>query len=157
MLFLLFQLGHDRYALQTAQIVEVLPRVICKAIPGAPLEVNGVFSYHGAPVPLIDLVALASGTPAEARMSTRVILVDYIDKTGEKHLLGLLAPRATEMIRREENEWVDSGVALEGAPYLGPVTQDAAGIIQRIEINQVLSDSVREMLFPEVTGAVESA
>lgn len=153
MLFLLFHLGPDRYALGTTQVVEVLPRVVCKAIPGAPLEVSGLFDYHGAPVPLVDLVALSSGTPADSRMSTRIILVHYPDETGEEHLLGLLAEKTTEIIRREEKDWVDSGVALENVPYLGPVTKDARGIIQRIEINQLLSDSVRELLFREPIGA----
>ena len=36
MLFLVFELGNDRYALDAAQIVEVLPLVALKQMPGAP-------------------------------------------------------------------------------------------------------------------------
>jgi len=63
MLFLVFQLGPDRYAIEAAQVVEVLPLVNSKHIPRAPLGVAGVFDYHGTPVPLIDFTELAQGTP----------------------------------------------------------------------------------------------
>jgi chemotaxis-related protein WspB len=147
MLFLLFQLGQDRYALDTACLVEVLPMVKLKELPQAPAGVLGAFIYHGAPVPLIDLASLALGTPSRLLMSTRIILANYREPGGESHLLGLLAEQATETIRREAADFVDSGVAVDTAPYLGPVTTDARGIIQRIEINRLLPSCVRDQLF----------
>ena len=36
MLFILFQLGQDCYALDAAQVAEVLPLVLVKKIPRAP-------------------------------------------------------------------------------------------------------------------------
>ena len=147
MLYLLFQLGNDRYALETGQIVEVLPVIDAKRIPGAPAGVAGVFNYHGAPVPLIDLGELALGSPSPALMSTRIILVTYIDEAGETHRLGLLAQRATETLRRSEAEFVDAGVAGLTPPYLGPVTTDARGIIQRVEIKHLLPADIRDRLF----------
>lgn len=147
MLFLVFQLGKDCYALNTSQVVEVLPMVRCKQIPAAPAGVAGVFNYRGQPVPLIDLAALSLGKSSRSRMSTRIILVNYLEESGETHLLGLLAEQTTETIRREETDFVDAGVAADGAPYLGPVTNAARGIIQRVEINQLLNDDVRDLLF----------
>ena len=66
MLFLIFELGADRYALQAAHIAEVLPVVRIKRVPHAPPGVIGVFDYHGAPVPVIDLSELTLGRPAGA-------------------------------------------------------------------------------------------
>lgn len=149
MLFLIFQLGRDWYALQTAQIVEVLPRVRCKEIPQAPEGVAGVFNYHGAPVPLIDLAALSFGKPSRLQMSTRAILINYVEPGGEAHLLGLLAEQATETIRREQSDFIEASVTAEGAPYLGPVTKDKRGLIQLIEPRRLLSQSVRDALFRE--------
>jgi len=70
MLFLQFQLGHDRYALDVSQVVEVLPLINVKRIPNAPAGVAGVINYRGSPVPLVDLSMLMMGQPAKARMST---------------------------------------------------------------------------------------
>ena len=77
MLFLVFQLGKDRYAIEAHQVIEVLPLVNVKQIPQAPAGVAGVFDYHGTSVPLIDLAELALGKPSRRWMSTRIILVKY--------------------------------------------------------------------------------
>jgi chemotaxis signal transduction protein len=47
MLFLLFQMGKDHYALDAGQVAEVLPLVSIKQIPQAPMGVAGAFD--GAP------------------------------------------------------------------------------------------------------------
>ena len=147
MLFLVLHLGKERYALDTSQVKEVLPLVSFRPLPQAVTGIAGIFNYHGATVPLVDLAALALGCASQARMSTRIILVEYKPAAGGTHLLGLLAERTTETIRREESDFADAGVAVDGAPYLGPVTRDARGLIQRVEVNRLLSGSVRDVLF----------
>jgi chemotaxis-related protein WspB len=155
MLFLVFQLDGDRYAIEATQVVEVLPLVNWKCVPGAPDGVAGIIDYHGAPVPLIDLTALALAKPSRKWMSTRIIVVNYRqDSPGQTHLLGLMAEQATETMRRTEEEFADSGLTLARSPYLGSVTTGPAGTIQRVEIRHLLSESVRSQLFqgqPEST------
>ncbi len=153
MLFLLFQLGGDCYALDAAQVAEVLPLVRMKKIPRAPAGVAGVFTYRGAPVPAIDLSQLALGRPARPRLSTRVLLVNYPDATGAHRRLGLIAEHATETLRREPTDFVASGVKADGAPYLGPVVHDARGLIQWIEVDKLLPASVRAALFQQAAEA----
>lgn len=148
MMFLLFQLGKDRYALPAGEIIEVLPVVHLKKILQAPPGVAGVFNFRGTPVPVIDISEMALGLPAESRLSTRIILVAYEAYGGEKKIVGLLAERATQIIQREPREFIDPGVAVQNAPYLGPVINDAQGMIQRIELVRLLSDQIRNLLFP---------
>jgi chemotaxis-related protein WspB len=154
MLFLVFQLGTDRYAIEANQVIEVLHLVNVKQIPQAPSGVAGVFDYHSASVPLIDLAELALGKPSRRQMSTRIILVKYGAPPPETRMLGLLAEHATETLRRNEEDFSDAGLAVSDTPYLGNVTTDARGIVQRIEIPNLLSESVRSLLFPERAGAV---
>ena len=153
MLLLVFQMGAERFALETGQVVEVLPLVKVRPLPQAVAGIAGIFDYHGATVPLVDLALLALGSASKARMSTRIILVEYTPTPGKTHLLGLLAERTTETIRREESAFAEAGVAVDDAPYLGPVTRDARGLIQRLEVNQLLSESVRDVLFRQPMGA----
>ena len=153
MLFILFQLGRDRYALDAAQVAEVLPLVQVKKIPHAPAGVAGVFTYRGAPVPVLDLSQLALGRAARSRLSTRVLLINYPDATGTKRLLGLIAENATETVRREPADFVASGVKADGAPYLGPVATDPRGLLQWIEVDKLLPAPVREALFQSVAEA----
>jgi chemotaxis signal transduction protein len=67
MLFLLFQLNESRYALEAGCVLEILPLVEIKKLPHAAPGVAGLFYYRGAPVPVIDLSALALGRPARER------------------------------------------------------------------------------------------
>jgi chemotaxis-related protein WspB len=153
MLFLVFQLGKDRYAIESRQVIEVLPLVNLKQIPRAPAGVAGMFDYHGTAVPLIDLTELALGKPSRKWMSTRIILVRYDGHSGETHPLGLMAEQATETLRRNEADFTDAGLAVSDTPYLGNVTTDAGGLVQRIEIQNLLSEDLRDRLFRERIGS----
>ncbi len=154
MLFILFHLGNDCYALDAARVAEVLPLVQVKKIPRAPAGVAGVFTYRGSPVPVLDLSEIALGRPSHARLSTRLLLVYYPDETGAKRLLGLIAEKATETLRREPGDFVASGVRSDGASYLGPVAHNARGLIQWVEVDKLLPAAVREALFRQVMEEV---
>ena len=54
MLFVAFRIGCDRYVLATDVIVEVLPGLQLKPLPGTPRGVAGLCNYRGRPVPVID-------------------------------------------------------------------------------------------------------
>ena len=149
MLFLLFELGHNHYALDAGQVVEVLPLVRIKHLPQAPAGVAGLVDYRGAPVPVVDLSELMLGRPAASQLSTRLVLVRYPDANGHDRLLGLIAERATDTLRREPADFVPSGIASGDASYLGPVATDPRGLIQRVDITNLLPQTVRELLFTE--------
>jgi chemotaxis-related protein WspB len=152
MLFLLFELGNDRYALDVRQISEVLPLVATKQIPRAPQAMNGLFNYRGTPVPVVDLSQLTLGRPSSRRLSTRIVLVHYPDHNGRTHLLGLIAEKATQTVHHEPSDFVPSGVTNAGAPYLGPVATDARGLLQWIDVRTLLPPSFRDLLFKEPMG-----
>jgi chemotaxis-related protein WspB len=147
MLFLLFQLGKERYALQASRVVEVVPLLELRQLPQAPKGVAGIFNYHGQPIPAVDLCALTLGQPARERFSTRIIIVNYPDDHGTNHLLGLIAEHATEMLRKDVKDFQDSGVKLSEAPYLGPILMDDKSPVQWIYEQRLLPEPVRNMLF----------
>jgi chemotaxis-related protein WspB len=146
MLFVIFQLGADRYAIEAGKVLEVLPLMRTKQLPGAPNGIAGVLDYRGTPLPAVDLCALALGRPAAARLSTRILVVECPGG----HRLGLIAEHANETFRREPTDFTDSGVTLRDAPYLGPVTPDARGLVQRIDPESLLTPEVREALFTQL-------
>ena len=149
MLFLLFQLGSDRYALPASRVGEILPLVDLKPLPGAPKGVAGLFNYRGRPVPAVDLSELTLGRPAGANFSTRIIVINYPDENGRPHPLGLIAERATEIMRRDPAEFVEPGLKLGAAAYLGPVLLDGRGVIQWINEERLLPERARDLLFCE--------
>lgn len=153
MLFLTFQLGRDRYALEASQIAEVIPLVRVKALPQAPRGVAGLCNYRGRAVPVIDLAELALDRPARPRLSTRLILIRCTGELAPSDLLGLMAEQVTDTIRREPADFAPAGVENPAARYLGPVTRDRDGLVQRIEPMQLLSPEVRAVLKQAEVGA----
>jgi len=157
MLFLLFQIGSDRYALDAARVTEILPLVFLKGIPGAPPGVAGLLNHRGSPVPVLDLHAMLLGGAAENLLGTRLALVRHTAPGGEQRLLGLIVERATEMARFEPDAFIPGGVRSDGVPYLGPVAvapgQEGLGLIQRIEVDQLLTPEARQALFGEPASA----
>ncbi len=149
MLFLLFQLGDERYALRASRVVEVLPLVSISRLPQAPAGVAGIFNYRGRPVPAVDLAQLTLGRPASERLSTRIIVVQYPDASGRGRLLGLVAENVTEVIHRDPDEFADPGLKVKSAPYLGPILMDANGSVQLLHEQRLLSQSVRDLIFSE--------
>ena len=154
MMFLLFHLGKDRYVLEARHVVEVLPMLELKQIPEAPCGVAGIFNYRGRPVPAIDLSELTLHQPAGKRLSTRIIIINYPDESGKLHPLGLIAERATEIIRRESADFAQPGLKFGDAPYLGPVLTDGQGVIQWVHEQRLLADNVRDILFCETLDVI---
>jgi chemotaxis-related protein WspB len=153
MLFLVCRFGEDRYVLNTGEITEILPMVQLKRIPQAPPGVAGAFNYRGVPVPVVDLVQLMLGRAARAHLSTRLVLVTYLDQAGSRRQLGLVAERATDMLRLNPMDFGPSGITNEEAPYLGPVTADARGLIQWIDPSKILAQSTTARLFKDASAS----
>ncbi|MET0427421.1 MAG: chemotaxis protein CheW [Microvirga sp.] len=133
MLFLVFHVGPDGYALAANRIIEVLPLVELRKIRGAPREVAGSMNYRGTFVPVIDLCQLDLGRPASSRMGTRIILVGFAAQ-GRDMMLGLIAESATETLRCDPRDFT-------------PFAAGPRGLVQRLDPDAVLPESLRDLLF----------
>jgi chemotaxis-related protein WspB len=145
MKLLVFHIGADRYGLRLRDVVRVLPLLELKHLPLAPDPVAGLMDFHGASVPVIDLCR-ASGLPTgEDHFDTRIIVADYRTPEGTNHLLGLRAERVLGVQEVSEAQLADSGV--QAAPFLGAVASDTQGMLQLVELEQLLPAPLRAMLF----------
>lgn len=147
MLLLSFHIGAERYTLTAKDIVEILPLTSLKKIPRAPDFILGLLDYRGTPVPVIDLCQLTEQRSCNKVLSSRIILVNYIDSSNQSHTLGITAEKVTETIDIKRNNFFNSGVTLEEAPYLGAVTNKDESMIQFIEIDRLLPEDVQCILF----------
>jgi len=156
-LFLLFRIGDERYALEAVEIAEVLPRLQLKAIAHAPRWVAGVFVHRAVMIPVIDLAALTFGESAQVRTSTRLVLVHYrVSAEKPAQLLGLIIEQATDTLRCKPSEFKEYGLDNDKfAPYLGPVREDASGLVQWVRVQDLLTEPVRDLLFPTPPALIE--
>ncbi|MFB3902229.1 MAG: chemotaxis protein CheW [Acidobacteriota bacterium] len=156
MLLLLFEVGAGRFGIEASAIVEVIPLVSLKKVPHAPDCVSGVFNYRGQVVPVIDVNALLGERPARSLLSTRIILVRLPEAEGQERLLGILAERATETLSCRKEELQPPGLSVEGAKYLGEILPHPAGLVQRVTVDNLLSDELKRMLYEPSDGSLGS-
>lgn len=148
MLTLLFQLGSAHYAIPAREVAEVTPLASLDSISAAPDYVAGLLNYRGQHVPVIDLHKLLNGEKCEDSFTTRLLLVHLKLACGETRMLGLIAERITETRQMEDEAFCSTGLKLDEAPYLGKAVKSDYGLIQKINIENLIPDAVRDLLYP---------
>ncbi len=147
MLLLLFELDRQRCALDAAQVSEVLPLVDIRSLPGAAPGVAGVIDYRGATTPVLDLSAFALGRCSARRVSTRIVIVQHTESGGRRRVLGLMLEGATSTLRCDADLFQPTGINRAGARYLGPIARLSIGLVQRVELGELLTPAACEALF----------
>ena len=146
MLFLLFEIGSDRYALDARQIIEVVPLVRLKQIPNVPDHVVGLMNYRGAAIPVIDLGLLFTAVPCENSFSTRIIIVTYSVENRGEFSLALMADNVTETVRTNHTAVPPSGSIMAETLYGCETGSDSSELIQCFDVETILPES--DFLFP---------
>ncbi len=160
MLFLTFTAGPNRYAVDAARVVEIVPRVELRPIPHAPAFLVGILGYRGQAVPVIDLSLLLGAAPCRDRLSTRIILVNdtsgghnrgkqdrgeplgatgrsQSDQERDQNLLGLAAEQVSDLIHAQPEQVQAAPVHLLETPYLDAIIQTDQGILQLIAVEKI--------------------
>lgn len=146
-LYIQFVVDNNRFVLSAADVVGIVPLAALHDVPHAPDYVAGILNYHGASVPVIDMTKLMKGTSTEYRLSARIVLFKMDMAGKESSMVGLLAEKVTEVMRLQESEFKDSGVKNRDAKYLGEVVTDNYGMLQRLNVNKLLPQAAKKMLF----------
>jgi len=141
MLVLLFFIGDIMYTIKCDNVREIAPMVKLKSVPHTPDFFAGYFNYRGAIVPVIDLCRLIQGSPCRMRMSTRIILVDYPGKDNTSNIIGLMAERVTETVKKPRESFILPNIRSKNAPYLGGIVMEENEMIQYIDL-EMLPDCI---------------
>jgi chemotaxis-related protein WspB len=155
-----FAVGPNRYAVDVARVVELVPRVALRLIPHAPAYLAGLLAYRGKVVPVIELGLLLGAVPCRARLSTRIILVNNVpidqncntqgggisgedrgrpppDRERAQTLLGLVAEDVSVLNEVTSEQLCPAPVRMPQQPYLGGIIQTDQGILQLIAVEEV--------------------
>jgi len=146
LLLILFKIENERFGLESSRIIEVLPMASMKKAHNMPEYVAGFLNFRGMVVPVIDLSSLISGIPAKPLLSSRIILVLFKSSDGMLQLIGLLAEHVIETMNVSEEEFHSPGIENEKARYLGKVRIDDQGILQLVNVDDLLSEELQKLL-----------
>ncbi len=147
MLLLLFETGNGRFALDSGEVVEIIPLIKLKKIPSSPGYISGVVNYHGEAVPILDLCALTEGVPCREVYSTRIILVHYPLSDGTEKLVGLIAEKVTDVVRSDQSDKQSSGVFIDEALNTHIIQPGSEEMVQWFDIAQMIPRKAVQGLF----------
>jgi len=138
-LFLLFNLGNERFAVTTELITEITPLVELTRIPRTESYICGLFNYRGETIPVVDTSMLLFNQPHSRKICTRIIILTRV-KGDIISRIGLIAEKVnktesfdTDLINRHV-------LTQKHSPYLGKTLTDEQGEIQIIDLEKFMPD-----------------
>lgn len=157
MQLLTFTVAGDSYAIESRRVVEVLPLVPARSIPHTPGYVRGVFTYRGSLVPLVDLGRRLGDVDLEERLSTRVIVVEYLPPGPRRTArLGLVAENVISIVAAERAETSLPALELASAPFLGRILRIDGRTVQVVDVDRLLPADLAAGLFPPASAEAAS-
>lgn len=157
MQLLTFTVAGESYAIESRRVVEVLPLVPARPIPLTPGYVRGVFTYRGSLVPLVDLGRRLGDFELEERLSTRVIVVEYLPPGLRRPArLGLVAENVISIVAAERAETSLPALELPAAPFLGRILRIDGRTVQVVDVDRLLPADLAAGLFPAASTEAAS-
>jgi chemotaxis-related protein WspB len=159
MLLLTFTAGPNRYGVDVARVVELVPHVKLHRIPYTAVPVVGLLAYRGKAIPVVDLCLLLESVPCQDRLSTRIIVVNdartdqnsprvveagpsegnalHASGTRYESLIGLLAERVSDLSHVYPERLVTTPVDMTLAPYLSAIARTDVGIVHLLAVDKL--------------------
>jgi len=141
-----FFIGKERYAIDTNLIIEVVPLLDIRKLAFSEDYIAGVINYRGSTIPVIDMGCLLLKNPADRKVSTRIIIINYKVSAHECKSLGLITERATGIIQSSQEAMENIEDTLESTPFLGGLIYDDEGIVQVIDPCRAVKHSFEKAL-----------
>ena len=137
---LAFRAADMRFALELANVVQVLPDCRARPVPLAPASVTGLIRFAGALIPVVDLGLLLGMQAAAMRRSTRLIVLKIPLPTPL-----LFAVRAEEVLDLIEIGPKVRGLGWAESRWLGEHILDDAHTAQLINAEALLPVELRAL------------
>lgn len=153
MQLLTFTVAGQTYAVESRRVIEVLPLVPARPLPRVPDYIRGIFTYRGRLVPLVDLGRRLADADVAARLSTRVIVVEFSPPAAPRRRLGLVAENVVSIRSAEDAEAALPALDLPDAPYLGRMLRIGPETVQVLAIEHLLPEPIAAGLFPAAAAA----
>ena len=147
MLYLIFEMNRQLYAIDSNEIIEIIPNVNYTIIAGAPDFIKGIFNYRGTAVPVIDLLMMSSGKPTADKLSTKIMIVNYNPIKSVEKTIGLLTENIIGSEHINDESIKKNGLTLDQSKYLGDILNKGDLMVQIININNLLTKEAQKILF----------
>ena len=101
--YITFKLGQESFAINVAQVREVLEIPQITKVPTAPHYMRGVVNVRGKAIPVVDLRLKFGLPPGPDTLQTRIIVIE-LELDGESTVVGGVADSVHEVIELEPGQ-----------------------------------------------------
>jgi len=101
--YITFKLGHELFAINVAQVREVLELSQITKVPTAPAYMRGVVNVRGKATPVVDLRLKFGLPPVPDTVHSRIVVLE-LDLGGEATVIGGIADSVHEVIELEPSQ-----------------------------------------------------
>lgn len=136
-LFLLFDLNSERFAVDTASIVEIIPLVEIIRVPRTAPYIGGLIHYRGSMLTIIDAARLLYDATYNKRLCTRIIILSVVHNE-QPIKIGLIAEKVNRTCYLDSSKITKHGLTHQNAPYLGEIVNHEEGNIQILNLEQLV-------------------
>jgi chemotaxis-related protein WspB len=144
MSLIMCQAGANRYAFNSRDVLEVLPRVNLQRLPNSPPWFAGLLIFRGTAIPVIDLTQFTQSMPCPNRLSSRIAVLQILFK-GSLQRFGVLAEQLELHEFNADHKRPDTESGGQTAP--GQLRLDEQGVFQIIDPSSLLSEDRMAILF----------
>ena len=101
--YITFQLGNELFAIDVAQVREILELSQITRVPTAPDYMRGVVNVRGKAIPVVDLRLKFGLSPVADTVASRVVVME-LELEGEVTVVGGLADSVHEVIELDPSQ-----------------------------------------------------
>ena len=149
MLHLTFCIGPTRFVIDARRVSQVVARVPLRILPKSEPYVAGLLDFRGTVLAVVDLATRLFGTACASSLSTRIIIV-RIKHADREVLLGLIAEQVTELCQADLPMADRAASAVPEHDCLGRIVRINGELVQWIDVDRVLPESVRQQIFDQI-------
>jgi chemotaxis-related protein WspB len=142
MLWLMLSIEGERYALESGNVLEILPWVKLNSLHQAADIVVGLLNYHDRSIPVIDLSQILYQRSCRLHICTRIILVQRSAESRngadpEAPVVGLLAEQLARTRRILDADQAHITPSVVNNPWVGRILSEPQGVIQCLEMTNL--------------------
>lgn len=134
-LMLLMRAGDNMYAIDSTDVVEVIPRVKINKIPHSPEFILGQINFSGKPVPVGDLSILIEGRESKNSLHTRIVLLK--SSLGNGQIFGLLAENMTDAVELNRKDFTQVDLSLNQPSFSAGILNKEEKIIHLLDVDKL--------------------
>ena len=153
-----FEVACERYGIDARRVVEVVPSVPLRVVPGTVAGIAGLLRFRGGLVPVVDLGLVWAGRPSPSRMSSRIVVCELGAVGGAwtevasqaRPRLGILAERVLRVATVDPDApGAGEGPKTPGVRGLGRLVRDGEALLQLVRVEDLVPAAVIDSLVRE--------